>query len=63
MNNRVKYLVQFQAYVGNNGDDFMFLTNLDAPKHHVIEININDETQEWDNFEVIVAVSMTRDIH
>lgn len=52
----MKCCVRFQDYVGNDGDEFLFLTNLDAPKHHVIEININQENRDWDSFEVIVAV-------
>lgn len=43
--------------IGNDGDNFLFLSNLDAPKHRVIEININAVNQEWGSFEVIVAVS------
>lgn len=48
---------QFQSYVGNDGDEFLFLTNLDAPKHRVIEVNINADNREWDSFAVIVPVS------
>lgn len=50
-------LVTFQNYVGNDGDDFLFLTNLDAPKHNVIKVDVSVENREWDNFEVIVEVS------
>lgn len=43
--------------MGNDGDEFLFLTNLQAPKHQVIQINVNDENREWDNYDVIVEVS------
>ncbi|KAJ6636841.1 hypothetical protein Bhyg_15436, partial [Pseudolycoriella hygida] len=42
-------------YVGNEGDEFLFLTNLDAPKHRVIEININVDNRDWDSFDDVVA--------
>lgn len=43
--------------MGNDGDEFLFLTNLDAPKHRVIEININADNRDWDSFVDIVPVS------
>lgn len=53
----MKFTLHFQSYVGNDGDEFFFLTNLDAPKHEVINIDISVENREWNSFEVIVAVS------
>lgn len=50
-------LFRFQDYVGNDGDNFIFLTNLEAPKHHVIDVNIEDVNREWDAFGVVVPVS------
>lgn len=54
--------LKFQEYVGNDGDKFWFLTNLDAPKHRIIEININAENRDRDSSRVIVTVSCARDI-
>lgn len=47
---------RLQEYVGNDGDNFLFLTNLDAPKHRVIDINVAADNLEWDSFAVVVEV-------
>lgn len=57
MNTELQFPVHFQSYVGNDGDEFYFLTNLDAPKHEVINIDISVENREWNSFAVIVDVS------
>lgn len=43
--------------MGNDGDNFMFLTNLGSPKHRVINVTVNDKGVECENFVDIVAVS------
>lgn len=45
-----------QEYVGNNGDFFLFLTNVGAPMYHVIEIDIRNKKPR-NNVDVVVAVS------
>lgn len=44
-----------QDYVGNEGDFFLFLKNIGAPKHHLVEIDITDKTPGR-NFDVVVPV-------
>lgn len=36
--------IQIQEYIGNDDELFSFLTNFDAPKHRVIQIDIVKRT-------------------
>ncbi|KAJ6630497.1 Prolyl endopeptidase, partial [Pseudolycoriella hygida] len=42
-------------YVGNDGETFLFLTNLDAPKHHIIRVNVDEQKRQSDSYVVVVA--------
>ncbi|XP_055307555.1 uncharacterized protein LOC129571737 [Sitodiplosis mosellana] len=44
-------------YVGNHGEFFYFLTNFEAPKHHVIEVNIRSKVNMW-NVDVVVPENL-----
>ncbi|XP_055307556.1 prolyl endopeptidase-like [Sitodiplosis mosellana] len=44
-------------YVGNEGDFFLFLKNIGAPKHHLVEIDITDK-KPGRNFDVVVAENL-----
>ena len=48
-----------QEYVGNDGDFFLFLTNVGAPNHHLIEIDIRNKKPR-NNLDIVVAVSDLR---
>lgn len=45
-----------QEYVGNDADFFLFLTNVGAPMHHLIEVDIRNKKPR-NNIDVIVPVS------
>lgn len=47
---------QYQDYVGNDGDFFIFLTNVEAPKHRLIEVDIRNKISK-NYVDVIVPVS------
>lgn len=51
----------FQNYVGNDGENFLFLTNEDAPKHCIIEIDIGDDDsiESSEFYEIVVPVSFS----
>lgn len=46
-----------QKYVGNDGDFFLFLTNVGAPANQIIEIDIrNKKPKKY--FDVVIPVSV-----
>lgn len=45
-----------QEYIGNDAEFFFFLTNFEAPKHRVIEVDIRNKTSMW-NAHVIIPVN------
>lgn len=49
-----------QEYVGNEGENFFFLTNFGAPKHHLIEVNIRNHIDMW-NADIVVPVRFACD--
>lgn len=46
-----------QEYVGNDGDFFLFLTNVRAPKNYLVEVDITSK-KPGNHFDVIVAASV-----
>lgn len=52
------YYIPFnQEYIGNDNEFFFFLTNFEAPKHQVIEVDIRKKINIW-NVDVVVPVSL-----
>lgn len=51
-----KRMMNKQEYVGNDADFFLFLTNVGAPMHHLIEVDIRNKKPR-NHVDVIVAVS------
>lgn len=51
-----RLFTSYQEYVGNDGDYFLFLTNVGAPMHKLIGVDIKNKKPR-DNIDVIVAVS------
>lgn len=50
------FFLWIQEYVGNEGDFFLFLKNIGAPQHHLVEIDIS-EKKPGRRFGVVVPVS------
>lgn len=48
--------ISIQDFVGGHGDFLLFLKNIGAPKHHLVEIDATDK-KPGHHFEVVVAVS------